>query len=114
MKQERSKKDFLNDKKSKQQKKKLKYLFPLPADVIKTLRQKRPDPKPSNDTMLHGPSNHVNDIIFDEVNGDLLTRTKGSHGPSGLMPFCGVRSYVIQPLEMHQMISVTLTLLPRM
>ena len=84
MKQERSKKDFLNDKKSKQQKKKLKSLLPLPADVIKTLRQKHPDPKPSNDTMLHGPSNHVNEIIFDVVNADLVTRTKGSHGPSGL------------------------------
>ena len=38
--------------------------------------------------MLHGPFNHVNEIIFDGVNADLVKkcaiRTKGSHGPSGL------------------------------
>ena len=40
-------------------------VLPLSADVIKTLRQKRPDAKPSNDTMiLHGPFNHVNKIII--------------------------------------------------
>ena len=55
----------------------------------KTLRQKHPDAKPSNDTMmLHGPFIHVNEIIFDGINADLVRkcaiRTKGSHGPSGL------------------------------
>ena len=38
--------------------------------------------------MLHRPFNHVNEIIFDGVNADLVRkcaiRTKGSHGPSGL------------------------------
>ena len=42
-------------------------VLPLSVDVIKTLRQKRPDAKPSNDTMmLHGPFNHVNEIIMME------------------------------------------------
>ena len=55
----------------------------------KTLRQKHPDAKPSNDTMmLHGPFNHVNEKIFDGTNADLVRkctiRTKGSHGPSEL------------------------------
>ena len=64
-------------------------VLPLSVDVIKTLRQKRPDAKPSNDTMmLHGPFNHVNEIIFDGINVDLMRKcaigTKGSHGPSGL------------------------------
>ena len=61
----------------------------LSVDVIKTLRQKYPDAKPPNDTMmLHGPFNHVNKIIFDGINADLLRkcaiRTKGSHRPSRL------------------------------
>ena len=38
--------------------------------------------------MLHGPFNHVNEIIFDGVNADLMRKfaigTKGSHRPSGL------------------------------
>ena len=38
--------------------------------------------------MLHGPFNHVNDIILDGVNADLVRRcvirTKGSPEPSGL------------------------------
>ena len=38
--------------------------------------------------MLHGPFNHVNEIIFDGINTDLVRkcaiRAKGSHGPSGL------------------------------
>ena len=64
-------------------------VLPLSVDVIKTLRQKRPDAKPSNDTMmLHGPFNHVNEIIFDGINVDLVRKcaigTKGSHGLSGL------------------------------
>ena len=64
-------------------------VLPLSADVIRTLRQKHPDAKPSIDTMmLHGPFNHVNEIIFDGINADLVRkcaiRTKGSHGPSGL------------------------------
>ena len=50
----------------------------LSADVIKTLRQKHPNAKPSDDTvMLHGPFNHVNEIIFDGINADLVR-------PSGL------------------------------
>ena len=64
-------------------------VLPFSANVIKTLRQKHPDAKPSNDTMmLHGSFKHVNEIIFDGVNTDLVRkcaiRTKGSHGPSGL------------------------------
>ena len=64
-------------------------IFPLSANVIKTLRSKHPDAKPSNDTMmLHGLFSHVNEMIFDGVNADLVRkyaiRTKGSHGPSGL------------------------------
>ena len=109
MKQERSKKVFLNDKNHKQQKKKLKYLLvlegkvnaairlldddtrsgvlPLSANAIKTL--KHPDTKPSNDTMMfHGPFNHINEIMFDGINADLVRkcaiRIKGLHGPSGL------------------------------
>ena len=63
--------------------------LPLSADVIRTLRQKQPDVKPSIDTMmLHGPFNHVNEIIFDGIKTDLVRkcaiRTKGSHRPSGL------------------------------
>ena len=62
--------------------------LPLSADVIRTLRQKHPDAKPSIDTMmLHGPFNHVNEIIFDGIKTDLVRkcaiRTKGSHRPSG-------------------------------
>ena len=38
--------------------------------------------------MFHGPFNHVNEIIFDGRNADLVRkcaiRIKGSHGPSGL------------------------------
>ena len=61
----------------------------LSADVIKTSRQKQPDAKPLNDTMmLHGSFNHVNRIIFDGINADLVIkraiRTKGLHGSSGL------------------------------
>ena len=64
-------------------------VLPLSADVIKTLRQMNPDAKPSNDTMiLHGPFSHVNDIIFDGINADLVgecaIRTNDSHGSSGL------------------------------
>ena len=63
--------------------------LPLSADVIRTLRQKHPDAKPSIDIMmLHGPFNHVNEIIFDGIKTDLVRkcaiRTKGSHRPSGL------------------------------
>ena len=74
MKKERSKKGFLNDKNHRQQRKKVKIfaklvlegkvnaairlldddsssgVLPLSAEVIKTLRQKHPDAKPSNDT----------------------------------------------------------------
>ena len=64
-------------------------VLPLSTDAIKTLRQKHPDAKPSNDTMmLHGPFNYVNEKIFDGTNADLVRkctiRTKGSHGPSEL------------------------------
>ena len=57
--------------------------------MIKTLRQKYPDAKPSNDTMmLHGAFNHVNETLFNGLNVDLVRkcaiRTKGLHGPSGL------------------------------
>ena len=52
-------------------------VLPLSADVIRTLRQKHPDAKPSNDTMvLHGPFNHVNEKIFDGINADLVIRTR--------------------------------------
>ena len=61
--------------------------MPLSADMIKTLRQKHPDAKPSNvTTMLHGPFNHVNDIIFVRINADLVrkcairTKTKSIEG----------------------------------
>ena len=55
----------------------------------KNFHQKHPDTKPSNDTMMfHGPFNHINEIIFDGINADLVRkcaiRIKGSHGPSGL------------------------------
>ena len=64
-------------------------VLPLSAEVTKTLCQKHPDAKPSNDTLMwHGPFNHLNEIIFDGINADLMRkyaiRTKGSHGPSGL------------------------------
>ena len=64
-------------------------VLPLSADVIKTLHQMNPDAKPSNDTMiLHEPFNHVNDIVFDGINADLVgecaIRTNDSHGSSGL------------------------------
>ena len=57
--------------------------------MIRTLRQKHPDAKPSNDTlMLYGSFNLASKIIFDRVNADLVNksaiRTRGSHGPSGL------------------------------
>ena len=82
-------------------------VLPLLDDVKKTIRQKHPDAKTSNDTMiLHGPFNHVNETRFNGINDDLVRkcviRTKGSHGPSGL------DACVIQPLGMYQMISVTL------
>ena len=98
MKQERSKKGFLNDFFLEGKVNAAIRLLdddsssgvlPLSADVIKTLRQKHPDAKPSNDTMmLHGPFNHVNEKIFDGTDADLVRkctiRTKGSHGPSEL------------------------------
>ena len=64
-------------------------VLPLSASDKKTLRQKHPNAKPSNNTIiLHGLFNHVNKIIFDGVNADLMRkcviRTKSSHGPSGL------------------------------
>ena len=64
-------------------------VLPRAADVIRTLRQKHPDAKPSNDTVvLHGPFSHVNEKIFDGINADLVRkhwiRTKASHRPSGL------------------------------
>ena len=64
-------------------------VLPLSAEVMKTLCQKYSNAKLSNDTMLlHGPFNHVNDIIFDGVNADLVRKCaiklKGSDGPSGL------------------------------
>ena len=64
-------------------------VLPVSAGVIKTLRHLHPDAKPSNDTMmLHGPFSHVNEIIFDEINANLVrkcaTRTKGLHGSSEL------------------------------
>ena len=38
--------------------------------------------------MLHGPFSHVNEIIFDGINANLMRkctiRTKGLHEPSGL------------------------------
>ena len=50
-------------------------VLPFSANVIKTLRQKHRDAKPLNDTMmLHGLFNHVNDIIFDGVNTDLVRK----------------------------------------
>ena len=50
-------------------------VLPLSADMIKTLRQKHPDAKPSNvTTMLHRPFNHVNEIIFDRINADLVRK----------------------------------------
>ena len=57
--------------------------------MIKILRQKHPDAKPSNYTMMfYGPFSEVNEIIFDGINAGLVTncaiRTKGSHGSSGL------------------------------
>ena len=57
--------------------------------MIKTLRQKHPNAKPLNDTMmLHGPFIYLNEIIFDGINADLVKKctigTKGLHGPSGL------------------------------
>ena len=50
-------------------------VLPFSANVIKNLRQKHRDAKPLNDTMmLHGPFNHVNEIIFDGVNTDLVRK----------------------------------------
>ena len=81
--------------------------------MIKTLLQNHPDGKLSNDAMmLYGPFILVNEIIFDEVNVDIVRqcviRTKGSYGPLGLGAdfWCKfsfqVNSYVIPSLAMHQ------------
>ena len=61
-------------------------ILPLSADVKIALRQKPPDAKPSNDTMmLHGSFNHVSEITFDaDLERKCAIRTKRSHGPSGL------------------------------
>ena len=62
----------------------------LSTDMIKTLHQKYPNAKPSNDTMmLHRLISHINElIIFDGVNADFVRKcvikNKGLHGPSGL------------------------------
>lgn len=81
--------------------------------MIKILLQNHPDAKLSNDAMmLYGPFILVNEIIFDEVNVDIVRkcviRTKDSPGPLGLDPdfWCKfsfqVNSYVIQSLATHQ------------
>ena len=54
--------------------------------MIKTLHL---DAKPSNDTTrLYGIFNHVNEVIFEEVNSDLVRqcaiRSIGLQGPLGL------------------------------
>ena len=63
-------------------------VLPLLANGIKTLCQKYPDARLSNNSMmLHGPFIHVKKIIFDEVNAELVRKcaikSKGSHEPSG-------------------------------
>ena len=75
--------------------------------MIKTLRHKHPNAKPSNDTMmLHRPFNHVNEIIFDGVNVVAFKKEqyqkKVRTGFPDWMPISGV----IQPLATHQILSV--------
>ena len=68
-------------------------VLPLSVDVMKTLRQKHPNAKPSNDTMmLQGPFNQL----------------KVRMNFQDWMPISGVKSNVTQPLATHQTISVML------
>ena len=64
-------------------------VLPLTDEILNDLKLKHPEASPTNDTTtLQGPLVKPCDVIYDEINAELIrscaARTKGSHGPSGL------------------------------
>ena len=64
-------------------------ILPINDDTIKKLYEKHPPAEPlRNELLMHGEVRHVNPVIFDSINADLIQkiaiRTKGAAGPSML------------------------------
>ena len=66
-------------------------VLPLTDDVMKQLREKRPEAQEAQlGTLVFGPTEQVPDSIFQQMNEEMLReaapKTKGSSGPSGVDP----------------------------
>ena len=64
-------------------------VLPLTEDVVKQLREKRPEAQRAKlGSLLFGPVEEIPDLVYQEINGELVReaalRTKGSGGPSGV------------------------------
>ena len=66
-------------------------VLPLTDDVVRQLRVKHPDAQRAKlGSFLSGPVEDVPDLVYQEINGELVRefeaalRTKGSGGPSGV------------------------------
>ena len=66
-------------------------VLPLTDDVVRQLRVKHPDAQRAKlGSFLFGPVEDVPDLVYQEINGELVRefeaalRTKGSGGPSGV------------------------------
>ena len=63
-------------------------VLPL-SDVMRQLREKHPVAQEARiGSLLFGPIEHVPDVIYQQINGDMVPdaalRTKGSWGPCGV------------------------------
>ena len=63
-------------------------LLDIDDDVLTTLKEKHPEPgKVTQNALLNGPTFHVEDVIFDSIDADLIHSTaksiSGAAGPSG-------------------------------
>jgi len=70
-------------------------VFPLSDDVMGQLINKHPDAQEAKlGSLLFGPVDDVPDVIFQQINGEMIReaalRTKGSGGPSGAAA-CGFK-----------------------
>ena len=64
-------------------------ILPLSENTMECLLEKHPEASPRFEQMLlQGPTNKINDIIYDDINAELIKKcsikTKGASGPSGL------------------------------
>ena len=64
-------------------------VLPLNDDVMRQLKEKHPEAqKAPLGTLLFGPIKEVPDVIYQQINADMVRdaalRTKGSGGPSGI------------------------------